>query len=72
MRRKKSYAFKKDVYYFTVKSSPRDITMFRDSKEDAARTFESYLAIGKKMEWLGKWNGKKFEENTVPTTKNPA
>jgi len=66
MRRKKSYAFKTDAYYFTVKSSPRDITMFRDTKEAAANTFKYYLAIGKKMEWLGKWNGKKFEETTTP------
>lgn len=69
MRRKSSYAYKRDVYYFTIKSSPRDITMFRDSIDDAARTYASYQAIGKKVEWLGKWNGKKFEENTVPSLK---
>jgi len=66
MRRKKNYVYKKDVYYFTIKSSPRDITMFRDTKEAAADTFKSYRSVGKKLEWLGKWTGKKFEEATVP------
>ena len=66
MRRKKSYVYKKDAYYFTIKSSPRDITMFRDTKEAAANTFQSYRAVGKKIEWLGKWTGKKFEEATIP------
>ena len=69
MRRKKSYAYKQDVYYFTVKSSPRDITMFRDTKEAASNTFKYYLSVGKKMEWLGRWNGKKFEESTTPNTR---
>jgi len=67
MRRKKSYAFKTDAYYFTVKSSPRDITMHRSTKDDAASTFKYYLSLGKKVEWLGKWSGKKFEETTTPT-----
>lgn len=66
MRRKKSYVYRKDAYYFTVKNSPRDITIFRLSKEDAFLAFQRYQAVGKKMEWLGKWTGKKFEEATLP------
>jgi len=66
MRRKKSYVFRKDAYYFKIKTSPRDITIFRPSKEAASDVFERYLSVGKKLEWLGKWTGKKFEEANAP------
>ena len=67
MRRKKNYVFKTDAYYFTVKSSPKDITMYRNTKEAATDIFKHYSSVGKKLVWLGKWNGKKFEEVTTPT-----
>ncbi len=70
MRRKSSYSYRKDAYYFTIKSSPRDITMFRDTKKAAAQTYGYYESVGKRIEWLGKWNGKKFEETTIPTVSN--
>ena len=62
MRRKQGYSYKKDVYYFTVKSSPNNITMHRDTKKAAKMAYYNYETIGKQVEWLGKWNGKKFEE----------
>lgn len=66
MRRKKNYVLRKDAYYFTVKTSPRDITIFRQTKEAATEAFSRYHSVGKKLEWLGKWTGKKFEEATTP------
>lgn len=61
MRRKQSYSYRKDVFYFTVKSTPNNITMFRKTKEAAKVAFQQYETVGKTVEWLGQWNGKKFE-----------
>ncbi len=58
MRRKQSYTYRKDVYYFSVNK----ITMFRKTKEMAHVVFKQYARLGKKVEWMGTWNGKKFEE----------
>ena len=58
MRRKQSYTYRKDVYYFSVNK----ITMFRKTKEMAFVVFKQYARLGKKVEWMGTWNGKKFEE----------
>jgi len=66
MRSKKNFSWSKGKYYFTVKSSPNNITMFRTTKEQAALAFHRYVRIGKETEWLGKWNGKSFDENTPP------
>ncbi len=58
MRRKQSYTYRKDVYYFSINK----ITMFRKTKELAHVVFKQYAKLGKKVEWMGTWNGKKFEE----------
>jgi len=39
--------------------------MFRETKEAAIATYRQYERLGKKVEWLGVWNGKKFEQNTI-------
>jgi len=64
--RKKNFSYGKGKYYFTIKSLPNNITMFRNSKMDAISTFRKYLIAGKSVEWLGKWNGKEFIESQVP------
>ena len=61
MRRKQSYSYRKDVYCFSI----NNITMFRETKEAAIATYRQYERLGKKVEWLGVWNGKKFEQNTI-------
>lgn len=64
--RKKSFAMGKGVYYFKVKTGPSKITIKRIKKKDAAEAYYSYIKIGKEVEWLGKWDGKKFQESEVP------
>lgn len=58
----------KDKYYFTIKSVPNNITIFRKTKEAAMTAFRKYERAGKEIEWLGKWDGKKFVENAMPAT----
>ena len=66
MRMRKKYAMGKDKYYFTIKSAPNNITIFRKSKEAAVNAYRKYKKAGKEIEWLGKWNGKEFTENSTP------
>lgn len=66
MRYKKKFDYGKGKYYMIIKSIPNNITFFRKSKEAAVEAFQSYMAVGKNVEWLGKWNGKKFVENNPP------
>lgn len=63
MRKKKGFDYGKGVYYFTVGSSPRNITINRRELDAAIHTFKQYQSNGKKIEWLGKWDGKKFIED---------
>lgn len=53
-------------YYFNIKTGQQSITITRKSKQDAINTFLGYVNIGKDCEWLGCWNGKKFDETTPP------
>lgn len=63
----KKFEFGKDIYYFNVKGGgSSNITIKRIKKEEALHTFKSYQNLGKDCEWLGKWDGKKFVENTLP------
>ncbi len=64
--RKKNFTMGKDKWYFTIKSIPNNITIYRKTKESAARAFVQYQKAGKEVEWLGKWDGKKFTENNPP------
>jgi hypothetical protein len=66
MRPKKSFALGEGKYYFTVKSIPNNITMFRKTRESAVEAFRRYRSLGKECEWLGQWDGKKFVESNPP------
>jgi len=67
MASRKNYTMGVGKYYFSIKSGQQSITMNRIEKKDAIYAFLNYKNIGKNCEWLGKWNGKKFEDNTPPT-----
>ncbi len=54
-------------YYFTVKSMPNNITIFRKTKQAAEDAFKKYIILGKECEWHGCWDGKKFDESTPPS-----
>ncbi len=66
MRPNKNISLGKDKWYFTIKSTPNNITIFRKTRKTAEDAFNQYRKLGKECEWLGKWNGKKFIENTPP------
>ena len=66
MRKKKGFDFGKGKYYLTIVDFPNNITFHRLDKAAAVRAYEHYNAIGKKIEWLGKWDGKKFIESKAP------
>lgn len=63
----KSFSYAKEKYYFNIKNAgPSSIIIYRNSKMEAALSFHSYLKVGKQCEWLGCWNGKKFEDTGIP------
>ena len=66
MATKKHFTLGKGKYYFNVRSGHANITIKRESKRDAVSTYKAYQKVGKNVEWLGQWNGKKFIENTEP------
>ncbi|HFA50019.1 MAG TPA: hypothetical protein ENJ95_13505 [Bacteroidetes bacterium] len=68
-RRGKKFDYAEGKYYFTIKTSPNNITMSRNTKEEAHQVFIQYFQLGKTMEWLGRWGGKKFAETTPPIKK---
>lgn len=65
MRRKK-FEMGVGKYYFNVLSGPQTVTIHRIEKDKAINTFQTYVKLGKNCEWLGKWNGKTFEEKEIP------
>ena len=70
MRRStKKFDYGVGKYYFTIKTTPNNITMYRNTKTEAQEVFKKYYNLGKTMEWLGKWEGKKFVETTPPIKK---
>jgi len=54
------------LYYFHLKSGQQNILMYRKEKEKAVDAYYRYVKVGKNCDWLGKWTGRKFEENEVP------
>ncbi|MCB0570332.1 MAG: hypothetical protein KDC66_11235 [Phaeodactylibacter sp.] len=66
MRPRKSYTMGEGKYYFTIKAVPNNITIFRKTKNAAIEAFQKYMRAGKEVEWLGKWDGKKFIESAPP------
>ena len=59
-----SFSWSKGKYYLTIKETPRSITLFRLSRSEAEYTYSRYKMEGKTIEWLGLWNGKKFEDDS--------
>jgi hypothetical protein len=66
MASNKKFTMGKGKYYFNVKTGQANIMINRSSKKDAERVFNSYVRVGKQVEWLGKWTGKKFTEEKTP------
>ena len=64
--RRKNFEMGAGKYYFNVSSGPQNITIHRVEKENAVRSYQNYIKLGKNVEWLGKWDGKKFSETTEP------
>jgi hypothetical protein len=56
----------KGKYYFMIKSVPNNITIYRKTKEAALAAYRKYEKAGKEIEWLGKWDGKKFTDSSFP------
>lgn len=69
MRTSKKFDFGNGKYYLTINSIPNNVTIYRNTKKAALDAYRKYAEVGKKIEWLGKWNGKKFEQTSVPTEK---
>jgi hypothetical protein len=65
---KKNFSPGKGKYYFTIKSLPNNITIYRKDKAAAASAYKRYQRAGKEIEWLGKWDGKKFTESSPPSS----
>ncbi len=66
MAAKKKFTMGEGKYYFNVRTGQFSITINRDSKKAAERSYLSYQKVGKDCEWLGKWDGKEFVEATPP------
>lgn len=67
MASRKNFTMGVGKYYFTVKSVPNNITIYRKTKEAAVHSYQQYQKVGKDCEWLGKWDGKKFTESNPPS-----
>ncbi|MEE9437806.1 MAG: hypothetical protein V3V14_02320 [Saprospiraceae bacterium] len=66
----KKFDYGKDIYYFNIRNGGHSsITIKRKDKNDAINRFISYKKLGKDCEWLGKWDGKKFQESAQPKEK---
>ena len=66
----KKYSLGKGKYYFSINSGLQKILIHRKSKNEAIQQYINYKKVGKDCEWLGCWNGKKFDETSLPATKN--
>ncbi len=67
MRKKSGFNFAENTYYFTIKSSPNNITIYRKDKREAVNIFIKYQEMGKDCQWHGKWDGKNWAESDVPS-----
>ena len=63
----KKFDFGENIYYFNIRSTGQSsITIKRKNKHQAIQSFLGYKDVGKDVEWLGKWDGKKFTETSLP------
>ena len=72
MASRKKWTMGEGKWYFTIKSNPNNITIYRKTKKAALRAFNRYKRLGKEVDWLGKWNGKKFEDTSMPAAAKSA
>lgn len=64
-RSTKRFEYGKGIYYFNInKGYNSSITIKRTDKKAAILAYESYVRSYKNVEWLGKWDGKKFIEDS--------
>lgn len=64
----KKFEYGVGIYYFNIRNGGQSsITIKRTKKAEAVDRFYSYKNLGKEVEWLGKWEGKKFSETGMPT-----
>lgn len=65
-RSTKKFEFAKGVWYFNIKKGyNNNITIKRTELKKAMDAYRIYLVTQKgKCEWLGKWDGKKFIEDS--------
>ena len=67
MAKTKHYKMGVGVYYFNIKTGIQNIVINRSTRKEAVNSFLMYQKVGKSPEWLGCWDGKKFQESTTPT-----
>jgi len=63
---KKHFTLGVGKYYFNIRTGQQNITMSRADKKEATYAYLKYVELGKDVEWLGRWEGKKFSETTAP------
>jgi len=66
---KKHFTLGIGKFYFNIRTGQQNITICRTDKKDAAYAYLSYVELGKDVEWLGRWEGKKFSETSSPNNK---
>ena len=68
---RKSKAFKKTPghYFFNIKMGyQNNITITRETKEEALFAYKNYQRQGKECQWLGLWDGDQFVETEQAET----
>jgi len=66
----KKFEYGEGIYYFNIRNGGQSsITIKREKKNEAVDRYTSYKNLGKEVEWLGKWDGKKFTETNTPSKK---
>ncbi len=63
---KRPYTLGVGKYYFQLKMGQQNILIYRESKKAATEAYLRYKRVGKNCEWLGKWDGKAFEDKVAP------
>lgn len=66
MRKSKKFDFAEGKYYFNVHNGAQTITIHRVAKDAAMESYKNYKKVGKRVEWLGVWDGKKFTDDKDP------
>lgn len=66
MARNKHFTKAVGKYYFSIKMGHNNtILISRKTEEEAKYAYGNYVNQKKEIEWLGKWDGKKFIETDL-------